>query len=51
MKCPKCGKEGCKYVDEKKLKEVEDKNKVKRKMYARDSNKVICNKCGYEGNA
>jgi hypothetical protein len=42
MKCPKCGKEGCKYIEKKKM---DDKGKM---FLPRTNFKAKC-KCGWEG--
>lgn len=63
MKCPNCGKEGCKYTDRKisvetikgkEITKIERKRaksvdtKVRREG-GRKHNKVRCNKCKWEG--
>jgi len=47
MKCPKCGKEGCKYLErENKIYRVGRKDRTK---LIAISNKAGCKKCGWNG--
>lgn len=49
MICPNC-KHGClKFRYPKRNVEVEGKDKVKRQVFKRATNEVICTKCGYKG--
>ena len=49
MKCPGCGKEGAKYIHKKKMIELEQENKIKEKVYSRESNEATCNQCKWKG--
>ncbi len=52
MKCPKCGKEGARYLEKRKKKEIKVKEKGKeiiKVVFERDNNKAKCPKCKWEG--
>ncbi len=50
MKCPKCGKEGCKYFDKIVRREIRDKkNNLIETIRVRENYKARCNKCKFEG--
>ena len=63
IKCPSCGKESCKYVDDRNEKYYKKRKKLKRsqqhkvsqgvtkheKINRRDKFMAKCTKCGWEG--